>query len=184
MKSILSSLAIPLVTTATMLGTSALFPRPALADRNEIELADAPIAVQEAILDAAAQGEIDGVKRAYRQGQTVYVAEIDLPGKRERHVTVAADGRLMRTKEDVTWAELPAPVRTTLLQQLGRDGTLDDLGRVTVGNTVTFWAEIERPGQQPAASGERKRKGKNELELDVEIAASGKIVSAVESHDD
>jgi hypothetical protein len=179
MKSILSSLTIPLIATASMLGASAIFPQPALADKDEIDLADAPNAVQETILDAAAQGTLDDVKLKYFQGQPLYVAEIDLPGKRDLDVYVAADGSLVRTEEDVTWAALPAPVQATLQQQIGRqqagrDGRLDDLSRVTVGKTVTFSAEIELRGQQP----------RSETELDVEIAANGKLLSAVESHDD
>lgn len=178
MKSILSSLAIPLIATASMLGASAISPQSALADKNEtkdeIDLADAPIAVQEAILDAAARGTLDEVELAYYQGQAVFVAEIDLPGKRDLEVYVAADGRLVRTEEEITLAELPAEVRSTLQQQIGRSGKLDELSRVTIGKTVTFWAEIELPGTQP----------KHEIERDLEIAASGKILSSVESYDD
>lgn len=178
MKSILSSLAIPLVATASMLGASALYPPPALADknepRNEIDLADTPNAVQEAILDASARGELDELELEHFQGQAVYVAEIDLPGKRDLDVYVAADGRVVRTEEELTLAELPAEVRSTLQQQVGRSGKLEDISRVTVGKTVTFWAEIELPGAQP----------KHEIERDLEIAASGKILSSVESYDD
>ncbi len=173
MKSILSALTIPLIATAAMLGTSAIFPQPALADKNEIDLADAPNAVQETILDAAAQGVLDDVKLKHFQGQALYVAEIDLPGKRDLDVYVAADGRLVRTEEDVAWAALPASVQATLQQQAGRDGRVEDLSRITVGKTVTFSAEIEFPGQR-----------KSEIEIDVEIAVTGKLLSAVESHDD
>jgi hypothetical protein len=174
MKSILSSLAIPLIATSALLGTSAIFPQTALADKNEIDLADTPNAVQEAVLDAAAQGELDEIELKHFQGQAVYVAEIDLPGKRDLDVYVTADGRVVRTEQEIALAELPAEVRSTLQQQVGRSGKLEDLSRVTVGKTVTFWAEIELPGTQP----------KHEIERDLEIAASGKILSSVESYDD
>jgi hypothetical protein len=65
-------------------------------------------------------------------------------------------------------------VQATLQQQTGRDGRVEDLSRVTAGKTVTFSAEIELRGQRP----------KSEIELDVEIAASGKLLSAIENHDD
>lgn len=174
MKSILSSLAIPLITTATMLGSTAIFPRLALADKNDIDLADAPNAVQETILDAAAQGVLDDVELTLYQGQAVYVAEIDLPGKRDLEVFVAADGRLLRSEEEVAWAALPAPVQATLQSQAGRTGKVEDLSRVTVGKTVTYSAEIEI----------RDQRFKGETEVDVEIAATGKLLSAVERHDD
>lgn len=178
MKSILSSLAIPLIATSAMLGANAIFPQTALADKNEIDLADTPNAVQEAVLDATAQGELDEIELKHFQGQAVYVAEIDLPGKRDLDVFVTADGRVVRTEQEITLAELPAEVRNTLQQQVGRSGKLEDLSRVTVGKTVTFWAEIELPGAQS------KPGAKIEIERDLEIAASGKILSSVESYDD
>lgn len=146
---------------------TALLAQPASADagRYEVALSACPPAVQASILDHARGGEIDEIDFTQIEDRTLYVAEVDLPGKRELELYVAGDGRILRIEEEIAWSDLPAPVQETLWQQAKHTGRIDDWARTTVGKTVTYAAEIEREGQP---------------DIELELAADGTLLAAVE----
>jgi hypothetical protein len=164
---------IPAITAPILITAVAAFAPPASAGRDDHELAlsECPQAVQATILQAARNGLLDEIELAHSADGVLYVAEVDLPGKRDLDVYVAADGRLVRTREEVAWSELPARVQATLSQQAGDVADIEDITRHTRGKTVTYTAEIDFPG-------------KGAPELDVEVAADGRLLSAVEELDD
>jgi hypothetical protein len=168
---------IPAITAPFLIAALAAFAQPASAgkDDHELALAECPSAVQETIVQAARSGVLDEIELVHRADGDLYVAEIDLPGKRDLEVYVAADGRVVQTEEEIAWNELPARVQATLSQQAGNTARIEDITRITGGRTVTFSAEIDFPG---------KGAPKAKIEIDVEVAADGRLLSAVEEYDD
>lgn len=162
----------PVMATPLAIAALAAFAAPASAgDDYELALAECPQPVQATIQQAARDGALDEIELVRYPNGDLYVAEIDLPGKREREVYVAPDGRLVSTEEEIAWNELPARVQATLVRQAGNAAHVEDIVRVTSGKTVTYAAEIDFPG-------------KGAPELDVEVAADGRLLSSVEEHDD
>lgn len=162
---------IPAITAPIMIAAVAAFAPPASAGKNDLTLAECPQAVQATIQQALRNGVLDEIELAHSAEGVLYVAEVDLPGKRELEVYVAADGRLLWTEEDVAWTDLPARVQATLSQQAGDVADIEDIKRYTRGKTVTYTAEIDFPG-------------KGAPEFDVEVAADGRLLSSVEELDD
>lgn len=164
---------IPAITAPFLIAASAAFASPASAGKNdhELALAECPRAVQATIVEAARGGVLDEIELVHLADGDLYVAEIDLPGKRDLDVYMAADGRVVQTEEEIAWNELPARVQATFSQQAGTTARIEDITRITSGRTVTFAAEIDFPG-------------KGAPELNVEVAADGRLLSAVEEHDD
>ena len=161
--------AIPAITVPILITAVAAFAPPASAGRNshDVILSECPQAVQAAIVQASRAGVLDDIELVHFADGDLYVAEIDLPGKRELEVYVAPDGQVVRTEEDITWSELPARVQATLTQQAGNPAYVEDITRNTSGRTVTYSAEIDFPG-------------KGAPELDVEVGADGRLLSVVE----
>jgi hypothetical protein len=164
---------IPAITAPFLIAAIAAFAQPASAGKNdhELALAECPSAVQQAIVQAARSGVLDEIELVHLPDGDLYVAEIDLPGKRDLEVYVAADGNVVQTEEELAWNELPARVQATLSQQAGDTARIEDITRITSGRTVTYSAEIDFPG-------------KGAPEFDVEVATDGRLLSSVEEHDD
>ncbi|MCW1885575.1 hypothetical protein OKA04_12620 [Luteolibacter flavescens] len=136
------------------------------AASRDIRLADCPEPVRNVIQSNARDCKIEEVEVFQREGKTIYIAEVDLKGGIDLNLYVSAEGALLKTKEDIRLADAPEAVRTTL-QGLG--GRVDDLDKITEGETVTYDADIERHGQP---------------DLDVIVAADGKVVRQTEDRDD
>ncbi|MES2438324.1 MAG: hypothetical protein V4584_04635 [Verrucomicrobiota bacterium] len=139
---------------------------PAMA--GEIPLADCPAAVQATIRQNLRGGLLDEVESYSIQGKELYIAEVEFPDDRELKIHVAADGALIKIREETALAEIPEVVRKAIDSKLG-DGTLDDVEKETVGRTVTFHVEIEREGAP---------------DLNLVIDAEGGILSEVEDSED
>jgi hypothetical protein len=162
MKRIIPAITIPFAAIAAF-----AVPASAGRDDHELALAECPGAVQATIIQAARNGALDEIELVHFADGDLYVAEVDLPDRRDLEVYVAADGRLVRTEEEIAWTELPARVQATLSQQAGNMAEIEDITRNTSGRTVTFSAEIDVPG-------------KGMPEIDVEVATDGRLLSAVE----
>lgn len=155
--------------TNIIITTLALITAPAFADSlksREIHLDDCPPAVRETILDNARNGTIEEVEHIRFGDQILYIAEVDLPQNRDLDIHVDGSGNLIETREDLTLAELPAPV-SSALQKLG--GSTDDIERHIKGETTTYHAEIDRKGLP---------------DLNVVISADGQIIEQTEEADD
>jgi uncharacterized membrane protein YkoI len=136
------------------------------AQAREVRFADCPQPVQATINSNTREGRIDEVEMVQIKGQTVYVAEIDLKGDLDLRIHVAPDGTLIKTVEDQRLSAVPEAVRTALLA-LG--GHVDDIDKITTGSTITYEVDIDRHGAP---------------DLDVIVAADGKIIRQTEDRDD
>ncbi|MCU0797497.1 MAG: hypothetical protein MUF31_16375 [Akkermansiaceae bacterium] len=138
----------------------------ATATARELAIHECPQPVRSTIESNARGGMIEEVDWVAINGKEIYVAEVDLPRDTDLKIYVAADGQLIKIREDLAFAEAPQEVRNTLGSFGGR---VDDLDRETEGSTVTYYAEIERSGQS---------------DLKLTLDASGRVTQQYEDHDD
>jgi uncharacterized membrane protein YkoI len=89
----------------------------------EIDLKDAPAAVQKTLLREAGGAKIKDVVKETEDGKTVYEAEVEIDDQ-EYKIVVAADGTLLeKSLEDdddeipVDWADVPPAVQKTLQRE-------------------------------------------------------------------
>ncbi|HEY1084011.1 MAG TPA: hypothetical protein VGE29_17240 [Prosthecobacter sp.] len=115
------------------------------ARAEDISLASCPVPVQETIQKNLHGGVLDEVKFISVAGRILYVAEVDLPGGRDLKVHVGRDGGLIKTREEITLAEVPAAVVTAAQKLVPEGGKIDDVDRETANGTVTYRIEIDRP---------------------------------------
>lgn len=138
------------------------------AGAKDVKLADCPPAVRATIEGNKRDGRIDEVDRYLIEGKTLYVAEVDLPGDRDLKIHVGADGGLLKTREDIALAEIPAAVNRVVTDKLA-DGKVDDVDKEIAGKTVTYHVEIDR---------------KADADLKLVLAEDGKVLSETEEIDD
>ncbi|MCW1924985.1 hypothetical protein OKA05_20650 [Luteolibacter arcticus] len=136
------------------------------AAARDIRLADCPEPVRQTIQTNSRDGKIEEVEMIERQGKTIYIADIDLKGGYDLNLYVSAEGSLVKTTEDIRLAAAPEAVRTALR---GLGGRVDDLDKITEGNTVSYDADIERHGQ---------------ADLDVIVSTDGKVLRQTEDRDE
>ena len=151
----------------TMILPFALVSLAGFANAAEVRLADCPPAVQATIQQNSRDGRLDEIESYSIQGKALYVAEVELAGDRDLKIHVAADGTLVKTREDATLAEVPAAVRTAVEGKLN-GGVADDVDKETAGSTVTYHVEIDRKGAP---------------DTNLTIDSAGKILSESEEHD-
>lgn len=134
---------------------------------DDISLAQCPTAVQEVIQKNLRGGKLDDIEKKHYGDRSIYVADIDLPGRdddNDLELHIAEDGRLLKAIEDIDLKDTPAAVRDAL-RSFG--GKVDDIDRVEADGQVTYHAEVDRD---------------NDDDLDVVVAADGKIIR--ETRDD
>lgn len=132
---------------------------------DDIQLRDCPQAVQDTIQSNLRDGRLDDIDRITVKGETRYISEIDLPGDRDLKLHIASDGALIKSREDVSIREVPGSVKAALDSFGGR---IDDLEKEVTGNETTWHADIDR---------------ENQPDLDVVIAADGKVIRQTEDDD-
>lgn len=137
----------------------------AFAAADDIPLAQCPPAVQDTVRANLRDGRLDEIERITVQGQTRYIAEIDLPGDDDLKLHIADDGALLKTREDISSKDLPGAVKATLDSYGGK---IDDLEKETSGEETTYHADIDRAGKP---------------DLDVVISADGKVIRETEDDD-
>jgi uncharacterized membrane protein YkoI len=134
---------------------------------DDISLNQCPSAVQETIQKNIRGGKLDDIERKNYGNRSIYVAEVDLPGRdddNDLELHIAEDGGLLKLIEDIDLKDTPAAVRDAL-RSFG--GKVDDIDRVEADGQVTYHAEIDR---------------ENDHDLDVVVAADGKVIR--ETRDD
>ena len=123
-----------------LLGTSCY-----LQADGELDLEQCPQIVQDTIHANARGGDIDDVNSITLEGRTLYVVEVDLPGKKDLKLFVWGDGKLIKTQEEVTVEETPSAVLGTAVKLVPEGGTLGDIDKEVADGKVTYFVEIDRP---------------------------------------
>ncbi len=110
---------------------------------NEIPLSQVPTPVRETIKENAGLGRIDEIKTIRMENRVLYLAEIDLAGKRERKIHVSGDGSLLKIVDDVRLGELPRRIKAAMAPYLGTGARFDSADRVTAGGKTEYHVEID-----------------------------------------
>jgi hypothetical protein len=137
---------------------------------DDLELEQCPANVQETIRANTRDGKVDEVNAITIDDRTLYLAEIDLPGRNDDlKVFVGSDGKLIKTHEQIALAETPSAVLATAENLVPDGGRLDDIDKEVADGKVTYSVEIDRP---------------KAADLDVLIAEDGTLVSQTEDSED
>lgn len=143
-------------TTFLTMALAAGIAAPTLMADEPVNLAAYPAAVQATIQSHLQGGKLDEIERYQFDGRTLYKVEIDLKGDRDLDLYIDGKGGLVKTKEDISFKDLPAAVKDAT-RQLSPRGKVDDVERITAAGGTTYRVEIED-------------------ELEVEFAADGRIL--------
>lgn len=135
----------------------------------DLKLEDCPPAVQETIRAQARDGRIDDIDQITIENRTIYVAEVESAPDRDLDVHVAADGKLLKTREDADFAALPAPVQEAAKKLVPAGGSIDSVDKEVANGVTTYEVEIERP---------------QAADLEVIFSESGAVVSQREDVQD
>jgi hypothetical protein len=137
---------------------------------DEIELEQCPANVQETIRANVRDGKVDEVKSITIDDRSLYLADIDLPGRNDDlKVFVGSDGKLIKTHEQIALVDTPNPVRATAENLVPDGGKLDDIDKEVADGKVTYSVEIDRP---------------KAADLHVLIGEDGTLVSQTEDAED
>jgi hypothetical protein len=131
-------------------------------DRRKMPLADCPADVQATVNANTRGGVVEDVKFIKIEDKSIYVADVDLPGDADLKIYISGAGKLVKIREDVPLKDVPEAVQKAL-QSLG--GELDDVEKEMVDAKVTYYADIDRPGQ---------------ADLEVELSSDGTILQKTE----
>lgn len=126
----------------------------------EVALDKCPKEVQTTITKNLKAGTLNEVELKTVRGTTLYVADIDLPNRRDLKIYVEPNGALLKTEEEITFSELPTAVKATVKSKQGQ-GKIGDVDRVTFKKSITYLVEIDFDGVP---------------DLKLTIAADGKII--------
>lgn len=113
------------------------------ADAAEVTLSACPQAVRDTITANQKKGRIDEINRSGDR----YLVEIDLSKHHDLDLVINADGKLLKSVEDVSLSKVPRPVKNSILKLQGNGGRVDDLKIERAGTRVVYRVEIEFPGK-------------------------------------
>lgn len=157
----------PSLLSLSFLAVLAISPWAARADG--IALSACPAPVQKTIEQNLRGGTLDEIESITIEGRTLYVADVDLSRDHDLKIHVAADGALVRLKEDIDLSKAPEAVRDAAKKLVPAGGRIDDVDKESAGGKVTYHVEIDRP---------------NTSDLKVVFSPEGAILSQREDHDD
>ncbi|TLD72440.1 hypothetical protein FEM03_03545 [Phragmitibacter flavus] len=126
---------------------TAAFAGTAWADDDDLKLSQTPEAVQATVRDNLRGGKVDDIDRVQLEGRTMYKVEVDLPDRKggdddDLKLYIDADGKLLKSREDMAFSALPAAVQTAARNQ---GGEIEDVERVSANGTVSYEVEFDDP---------------------------------------
>lgn len=126
---------------ATLMGT--VFLGAAQADPNEVPLNSCPAPVQAAIASHKQGGKLDEIKLINVEGRQLYVADLDLAGKRDLKLHITADGTVVKSREDVSLAQAPVAVKAAAEKLVPTGGHIEDVEKEVSGSKTTYVVDID-----------------------------------------
>ncbi len=102
-----------------------------------------PEPVWRTIRDHLGKGRLDEVKTIRKDGRILYLAEIELPGSRERLLHVGDDGTLHKLIEEIRLKDLPYPVQSALNPFLANSTRFDGADRVRADGRTEYHLDLE-----------------------------------------
>lgn len=135
----------------------------------DLVLTDCPPAVQETIKNNSRDGKVDYIKSMNVEGRALFIAAVDLANDADLKIHVSNDGKLLKTREDLRFTDVPAAVQEAARKLIPAGGKIDEVDKEVADGKATFEIEITRP---------------NAPELEVVFAADGAIISQKEDLSD
>jgi len=134
-----------------LLGSCLLFTScaPAQDAKNEtkLTLTSLPAPVRKTAEEQRKGAQIRSIEKELHEGNSVYEVAMTVNG-RTRDIIIAADGALLIAEQEMTLAELPAPVRATLEENAGK-------AKILLIESVAQRDSLAYYEAQVSASGER-----------------------------
>lgn len=147
---------------ALILGLSAVAQANPTPVTKSIALENCPAPVRETLRKAAAGGKIDKIHETSRDGQALYLGDIDLADDRDQLLEVKPDGAIIKAVTGIAFKDAPEPVRQALAKLAEGEGEIEDVEQVVEGAATTWQAEIDR---------------ENAVDWKVRLDAAGKVLS-------
>jgi uncharacterized protein YpmB len=110
----------------------------------EVELGEAPAAVQGTIQAQVGTGTLDSVAKSFEEDEIKYDVDITTKEGKERSFTVALNGIITSLQVDLE--EVPAPVRATIAGHAGQ-GSPGEVYRLFEDGQVSYSIELKRDGK-------------------------------------
>lgn len=129
-----------LVMVCAALFLSTMFSLSAFTQEKKISKKDLPQAVLSAFEKAYPKAAIKGLSQEVENGKTYYEIE-SVDGKTTRDLLYLADGSVTEIEEGVSVAELPPPVKATLLKEYPK-GRVLKAEKTTKGTTVAYEMKV------------------------------------------
>lgn len=136
-------------------------PQTSTAYGEDIQLSACPPIVQATIQQYQRDGKLEEVEANTAEGQTWYVADVELAGDRDLKIHVRSDGSLIKTSEKIALTDVPDAVQASVNQAVAT-GKVDEVHRVTANGVTTYKIEIDRSGAD---------------DLKLEVAEDGAVIS-------
>jgi uncharacterized membrane protein YkoI len=134
---------------------------------DELGLEQCPAVVQETIRANARGGDVDDVNSIIIEGRSIYLIEVEVP-KKDLKLLVDSDGKLIKTREDFTVAEIPGAVLETATKLVPEEGEIEEIDREVAEGKTTYIVQIDRP-KAP--------------DLQLVVAEDGTLISQTEDDD-
>jgi hypothetical protein len=104
---------------------------------DELGLEQCPEVVQETIRANARGGDVDDVNSIIIEGRSIYLIEVEVP-KKDLKLLVDSDGKLIKTREELTVAEIPGAVRETATKLVPEEGEIDEIDKEVAEGKTTY----------------------------------------------
>ena len=118
------------------------------AQAREVHLKDCPPGVQITIAAKLGGGRLDDIERVNKNGAIRYVVDVDGPKGRDISYHITPAGQVIFSTEDLTLAECPPAVRSSVWKLLKKGWRIDDIDREVSGKSVRFRVDIDRPQER------------------------------------
>lgn len=109
----------------------------------EIQPRQCPEAVMDTILDHLGKGNLEEIKRIPMESGVLYLAEIDLPGRRKRTLQISVDGTLLKTIDGIHLGDLPRRVKSALDPFLTVATHFDSADRIVSLGKTEFHVDLD-----------------------------------------
>jgi len=123
----------------------------AQAKEKKVKQADLPSAVQRTFESQSAGATVSDYTRDSVEGEMLYRASFAVDG-RTRAITVASDGTVISTEDEIAWESVPTEVQTAMTRAAGK-GKLSEYHSVAKdGKVVSYNALLETNGNRDRIS--------------------------------
>ena len=123
----------------------------AQATEKKVKQADLPSSVQSTVNAQSAGSTVSGYTKDTVEGETLYRATFVADGH-PRIITVASDGNLVSTEDEIAWDSIPADVQASFTKVAGKNKLSEFHSVSTDGKVVSYNALLVSNGNRDRVS--------------------------------